>query len=115
MAIERVKAERQGITEVLDSMDWRKIWRGVSSPLTVTISVIFLLNNVTVQVRVPSGIGQTQTTDPDSLTGTRILPPHHHSHHLPRHFYHLTAASLRPTVHRRRFLHCPLPMDELPD
>ncbi|POR34380.1 Uncharacterized protein TPAR_05449 [Tolypocladium paradoxum] len=49
LAISRVKSERVGVTEVLDKMDKIKIRRGILSPVTLSTSVIFLFNNITVQ------------------------------------------------------------------
>lgn len=49
MAIARIKAERVGTTEVLDRMDKKKLMRGLTSPVTLAVSVIFLLDNITVQ------------------------------------------------------------------
>ncbi|QPC80118.1 hypothetical protein HYE68_010870 [Fusarium pseudograminearum] len=49
MAINRIKAERLGTTEVLDKMDKAKIFAGIRSPLTLSTSIIFLLDNITVQ------------------------------------------------------------------
>ncbi|KAL2210209.1 MFS general substrate transporter [Sarocladium strictum] len=49
LAISRVKSERVGTTEVLEKMDKTKIWRGILCPVTLSTSVIFLFNNVTVQ------------------------------------------------------------------
>jgi len=49
LAIARVKAERVGTTEVLEKMDKPKFIRGILNPVTLTISFIFLLNNITVQ------------------------------------------------------------------
>ncbi|KAJ4012682.1 hypothetical protein NW752_008398 [Fusarium irregulare] len=49
MAINRIKAERLGTTEVLDKMDTAKIFAGIRSPLTLSTSMIFLLDNITVQ------------------------------------------------------------------
>lgn len=49
LAISRVKSERVGTTEVLEKMDKTKIWRGILCPITLSTSVIFLFNNVTVQ------------------------------------------------------------------
>ncbi|KAB2580088.1 putative mfs transporter protein [Lasiodiplodia theobromae] len=48
LAIARVKSERVGATEVLDKMDTTKILRGIFSPVTISTSFIFLLNNITV-------------------------------------------------------------------
>ncbi|GKU11407.1 unnamed protein product, partial [Fusarium langsethiae] len=49
LAINRIKAERLGTTEVLDKMDKAKIFAGIRSPLTLSTSIIFLLDNITVQ------------------------------------------------------------------
>ncbi|KAM0541271.1 hypothetical protein ACHAPJ_013316 [Fusarium lateritium] len=49
IAINRIKAERLGTTEVLDKIDTAKILAGIRSPLTLSTSVIFLLDNITVQ------------------------------------------------------------------
>ncbi|KAF2754978.1 MFS transporter [Pseudovirgaria hyperparasitica] len=49
LAIARVKSERVGITEVLDRIDTAKTLRGIFSPVSIGTSLIFLLNNITVQ------------------------------------------------------------------
>lgn len=49
LAINRVKSERVGATEVLDKMDTKKLLAGIFNPVTLGTSSIFLLNNVTVQ------------------------------------------------------------------
>jgi len=49
MAEARVRTERVGQTVVLDRMDKKKLWLGMTSPVTFSTSFIFLLNNVTVQ------------------------------------------------------------------
>ncbi|EEP76587.1 Tna1 protein [Uncinocarpus reesii 1704] len=49
LAIARVKSERVGTTEVLDKVDKTKTVRGLSSPVTIATSLIFLLDNITVQ------------------------------------------------------------------
>lgn len=49
LAIARVKSERVATTEVLDKLDIVKILRGIFSPVTLLTSLIFLLNNITVQ------------------------------------------------------------------
>ncbi|KHO01643.1 Major facilitator superfamily domain, general substrate transporter [Metarhizium album ARSEF 1941] len=49
MAVARVKSERVGQTVVLDKMDTKKLVRGIFSPVTLSTSLVFLLNNVTVQ------------------------------------------------------------------
>jgi len=49
LAIARVKSERVGATDVLDKIDKRKLWLGITCPITLSISFCFLLNNITVQ------------------------------------------------------------------
>ncbi|RAL62498.1 hypothetical protein DID88_005063 [Monilinia fructigena] len=49
LAIARVKSERVGATEVLDAFDSKKILRGIFNPVTIATSLIFLLDNITVQ------------------------------------------------------------------
>jgi len=49
LAIARVKSERVGTTEVLDKFDKTKVFRGIFSPVTMSVALIFLLNNITVQ------------------------------------------------------------------
>jgi MFS family permease len=49
LALARVKSERVATTEVLDNLDPKKIMRGIFSPVTMFTSLIFLLNNITVQ------------------------------------------------------------------
>ena len=49
LAIARVKSERVGTTEVLDKMDSKKLVRGIFNPVVLATSMIFLLDNVTVQ------------------------------------------------------------------
>lgn len=49
LAIARVKSENVGSTTVLDKMDKTKVLRGIFSPATMAVSVIFLLDNITVQ------------------------------------------------------------------
>lgn len=49
LAIARVKSERVGTTVVLDKIDTRKLMRGILCPVTMSTSLVFLLNNITVQ------------------------------------------------------------------
>ena len=49
LAIARIKSERVGTTEVLDKMDSKKLVRGIFNPVVLATSMIFLLDNVTVQ------------------------------------------------------------------
>lgn len=49
LAIARVKSERVGQSTVLDGIDVTKTLRGMFSPVTLMVSAIFLLNNITVQ------------------------------------------------------------------
>lgn len=49
LAVARVKSERVGATDVLDSIDKKKILAGIFNPITLSTSMIFLLDNITVQ------------------------------------------------------------------
>ncbi|EEB90788.1 hypothetical protein MPER_10960 [Moniliophthora perniciosa FA553] len=49
LAAARVRSERIGTTSVLDKPDKRKTLLGIFSPVTLTTSFIFLLDNLTVQ------------------------------------------------------------------
>jgi sugar phosphate permease len=49
LAIARVKSERVGQSEVLDKLDKKKTIRGIFNPVVMATSLIFLLDNITVQ------------------------------------------------------------------
>jgi hypothetical protein len=49
MASDRLMAERGGTTQVLDKVDTKKLVRGITSPITLGTSIVFLLDNITVQ------------------------------------------------------------------
>lgn len=49
LCIARVKSERIAQTEIIDGIDTTKLWRGMSCPVTLQMSIIFLFNNITVQ------------------------------------------------------------------
>ncbi|KAJ4287432.1 hypothetical protein N0V88_007705 [Collariella sp. IMI 366227] len=49
LAIARVKSERVATTEVLDKINKKKLFQGMLSPVTLSTSLVFLLNNITVQ------------------------------------------------------------------
>lgn len=49
LAMNRVRSERVGTTEVLDKMDVKKLLIGIFNPVTMGTALIFLLNNITVQ------------------------------------------------------------------
>lgn len=49
LAEARVKSERVATTELLDKLDLPKTLRGIFSPVTLATSLIFLLDNITVQ------------------------------------------------------------------
>ncbi|KAK4133686.1 MFS general substrate transporter [Trichocladium antarcticum] len=49
LATARIKSERVATTEVLDKMDWKKLISGVLNPVVLSTSLLFLLNNITVQ------------------------------------------------------------------
>lgn len=48
LAIDRVKSERLAQSALLDKIDATKLKRGFANPITLSISFIFLLNNITV-------------------------------------------------------------------
>ncbi|KAL0567516.1 hypothetical protein V5O48_014473 [Marasmius crinis-equi] len=48
LAVARVKSERVGQRKVLDQLDLTKVTRGIFNPVTLTVAIIFLLDNVTV-------------------------------------------------------------------
>lgn len=45
----RVRSERVGTTAVLDKMNKQKLWKGITNPVVISTSFIFLFCNVTVQ------------------------------------------------------------------
>ncbi|KAM3415155.1 hypothetical protein BST61_g10279 [Cercospora zeina] len=49
LAEARIRAERVGTTEVLDTIDAKKILLGIFNPVVLATSFIFLLDNITVQ------------------------------------------------------------------
>lgn len=49
LAIARVKSERLATTQVLDKIDTTKLLSGIFSPITLSTSFVFLLDNITVQ------------------------------------------------------------------
>ncbi|KAK4145585.1 major facilitator superfamily domain-containing protein [Dichotomopilus funicola] len=49
LATARIASERITTTAVLDRMDTTKLIRGITSPVTMSTSLLFLLNNITVQ------------------------------------------------------------------
>ncbi|KAJ9106061.1 hypothetical protein QFC20_004123 [Naganishia adeliensis] len=49
LAVARIKREQVGATVVLDKLNTRAIKQGILAPTTLTIGMIFLLNNITVQ------------------------------------------------------------------
>ena len=48
LAVDRIKIERIGTTEVIDKYTRKKFYMGLLSPVALTTSFIFLLNNITV-------------------------------------------------------------------
>lgn len=48
LAVDRVKAERLGQSALLDKIDKTKLKRGFLNPITLSTSLVFLLNNITV-------------------------------------------------------------------
>ncbi|KAH6685921.1 major facilitator superfamily domain-containing protein [Plectosphaerella plurivora] len=47
LAVDRIRSERLAASEVLDKMDKTKFWNGISSPVTLSTSFVFLLGNIT--------------------------------------------------------------------
>ena len=79
LAITRIQSERVTTTEVLDKLDVPKTLRGILSPVSLTTSVIFLLNNITVQGLAFFAPTIVQTIYPDSTVITQQLytvPPY---------------------------------------
>ncbi|KAK3303198.1 major facilitator superfamily domain-containing protein [Chaetomium strumarium] len=79
LAIARVKSERVATTEVLDKMDKKKLLQGILSPVTMSTSVMFLLNNITVQGLAFFAPTIVRTIYPDKSTVTQQLytvPPY---------------------------------------
>ncbi|KAK4238349.1 major facilitator superfamily domain-containing protein [Achaetomium macrosporum] len=79
LAIARVKSERVATTEVLDKMDKKKLLQGILSPVTMSTSLMFLLNNITVQGLAFFAPTIVRTIYPDKSTVTQQLytvPPY---------------------------------------
>ncbi|KAK3316491.1 major facilitator superfamily domain-containing protein [Apodospora peruviana] len=79
LAIARVKSERIGQDKVLDNIDKKKLWLGIISPMTLSTSLIFLLNNITVQGLAFFAPTIVRTIYPDKTTVTQQLftvPPY---------------------------------------
>ena len=49
LAIARVKSENVAATEVLDTIDMKKILKGILNPSVLAIGFMFMLDNITVQ------------------------------------------------------------------
>ncbi|KAK4057223.1 hypothetical protein OIO90_001718 [Microbotryomycetes sp. JL221] len=49
LAIARVKSENVGVTEHVEKMKGKVVWRAMTSPTTLAITVIFLFDNIIVQ------------------------------------------------------------------
>lgn len=47
LATARIKSERVGTVKVLDNIDSPKVLRGIFSPVTLSVSLIFFFNNIT--------------------------------------------------------------------
>ena len=79
LAIARVKSERVATTEVLDRMDFKKLIKGMTSPVTLSTAFIFLLDNITVQGLAFFAPTIVRTIYPDRTTVTQQLytvPPY---------------------------------------
>ncbi|KAL0571972.1 hypothetical protein V5O48_009998 [Marasmius crinis-equi] len=79
LAVARVKSERVGQTAVLDRLDLTKLIRGITSPVTIAVSFIFLLDNVTVQglaFFLPTIIKTIYPTDTVIQQQLQTVPPY---------------------------------------
>lgn len=79
LAISRLKSERVATTEVLDRMDFKKLIKGMTSPVTLSTAFIFLLDNITVQGLAFFAPTIVRTIYPDRTTVTQQLytvPPY---------------------------------------
>jgi MFS family permease len=81
LALNRLKSERVGATEVLDKMDKKKLVRGIWNPVVIATSWAFLLACITVQ-------------------GLAFFAPDYHQDHLPTSNCGLPAAYDGPSLHR---------------
>lgn len=79
LAVARVKSERVQQTEVLDKLDTTKTLRGILSPITLATSLIFLLNNITVQglaFFAPTIISTIYTKESTVTKQLKTVPPY---------------------------------------
>ncbi|KAK1755511.1 major facilitator superfamily domain-containing protein [Echria macrotheca] len=79
MAIARIKAERVATSTVLDKMDKKKLWMGMTNPVTLGTSIVYLLNNITVQGLAFFAPTIVRSIYPDKATVTQQLytvPPY---------------------------------------
>lgn len=79
LAIERVRSERVGTTELLDKIDTKKTLRGILNPNTLATSFIYLLNNITVQglaFFAPTIVATIYPGKPVVFQQLRTVPPY---------------------------------------
>jgi hypothetical protein len=79
LAIARIKSERVGVTEVLEKFSWKLARRGISSPVTIGTSTIFLFTNITVQglaFFAPTIVGTIYPNAPVVQQQLRTVPPY---------------------------------------
>jgi hypothetical protein len=114
LAIARVKSERVGATEVLDKMDGKKLARGIFNPVVLATSMIFLLDNVTVQglaFFLPTIVRVSPTnTIPARSHRKSITELMRFQDDLPRHHGRPPATPHRAALHCRSILHSLVPL-----
>ncbi|KAH8886571.1 MFS transporter [Thozetella sp. PMI_491] len=49
IAINRVRSERVGTSDVVDKLNFKKLWKGAANPVTAATAITFLLESITVQ------------------------------------------------------------------
>lgn len=79
LAVARVKSERVQQTEVLDKLDTTKTLRGILSPITLATSLVFLLNNITVQglaFFAPTIVGTIYPNESTVSKQLKTVPPY---------------------------------------
>ncbi|KAH6954610.1 major facilitator superfamily domain-containing protein [Fusarium avenaceum] len=79
LAIARIKSERVGVTEVLEKFSWKLARRGISSPVTIGTSTIFLFTNITVQglaFFAPTIVGTIYPDETVVQKQLRTVPPY---------------------------------------
>lgn len=112
LAIARVKSERVGATEVLDKMDSKKLVRGIFNPVVLATSMIFLLDNVTVQglaFFLPTIVRVSILKYPNSDSPQKHQSANAFPDNLPRHHGRAPATPYSAALCSRSVLHSPVP------